>query len=83
VFTPRGILNLTTAYNLFAESVFVAYRSENPSEETVERVQKELRKNNLNGRQLEKWPEIHCQLEASSTEMETLGQEKESNLLRL
>jgi hypothetical protein len=83
LFTHQGILNLTAAYTLLTESVFVAYRSETPSKETVESVLIELRKSNLNRRQMEKWPEIHCQLEASSAEIETMGQETESDLLRL
>jgi len=48
----------------------VAYRSNPPDEATVKDVMKELQKNNIDVRQLAKWPADHCQQAESSTEEE-------------
>jgi len=42
-------------------SVYVAYRKPFPDKETVEKVKKELKKNNIDYSQLADWPMTHCQ----------------------
>jgi hypothetical protein len=64
----QRILNLTTADNLLAEYTLVAYRSQNPSKATVDRVLKELQENKIDPKQLVKWPDNHCQPAKSSTQ---------------
>jgi len=61
VITHHGILNLTTDNNLFAVSVYVAYRKPIPDEETVNIVKKELKQNNIDYSQLVDWPMTNCQ----------------------
>jgi len=46
----------------------VAYRSRSPDKATVHDVKKELRKNNIDIKQLVEWPAHHCQQAQSSTE---------------
>jgi hypothetical protein len=55
------ILNLVTADNLLAVNIFVAYRSKNPDKRTKKRVEKELKKNDIDINQLKKWPFTNCQ----------------------
>jgi ABC-type Zn uptake system ZnuABC Zn-binding protein ZnuA len=59
VTSHQRLLNLTTAFNLFAVGVYVAYRSQNPEEGTLMNVQNELRKNNIT--QMVKYRTDHCQ----------------------
>jgi len=56
-----------TVHNLLAVNVIVAYRSEHPDKETVERVQEELRQN-ISARQLVKWRDTYCKQAHSSKE---------------
>jgi hypothetical protein len=46
----------------------VAFRNINPDDATVKDVKKDLRKNNIDFSQLEKWPADKCQQAESSTE---------------
>jgi lipocalin len=48
--------------------VYVAYRSRNPDDTTVNNAKKELQKNNIDFGQLVDWPANHCQQSESSTE---------------
>jgi hypothetical protein len=47
VITYQEILNLTTDDNMIAVNVYVAYRKPFPNKGTVERVKRELKKNNI------------------------------------
>jgi len=67
VITYQRILNLTTADNLLAEYVYVAFRSQHPSKATLNRVLEELQENKIDPKQLIKWPDSHCQPAKSST----------------
>jgi len=61
VITRQKILNLTTNDNLIAVSVYVAYRRPFPDEETVDKVVKELKENNIEYDQFADWPAVNCQ----------------------
>jgi len=52
---------LTTADYLFAVTVYVAFRSILPDEETMEQVKKDLLENNIDITQLKKVTTNHCQ----------------------
>jgi len=58
--THQKILNLTTADNLLAAVFYVAYRSQNPDNETVTCVLEQLQKNDIDVNQLAVWPDKHC-----------------------
>jgi hypothetical protein len=49
-----------TAEYLLTVFIYVAYRSNNPSEETVKEAMKELQKNKIDIKQLVKFPRDHC-----------------------
>jgi len=53
-------LNLTTAINLLAVSVYVLYRTPNPDAATVQLVRNELVEYNINSTQMEDWPLKYC-----------------------
>ena len=59
--TNHGILCLTTDDNLIAVSVYVAYRKPFPDQQTVDKVKKELKQNNIEYSQLADWPMTNCQ----------------------
>jgi hypothetical protein len=54
-------LILTTADNFLAANVYVAYRSQHPDKETVDRAEKKLKDNDINDSQLVDWPADNCQ----------------------
>jgi hypothetical protein len=66
--THQGILNLTTDDNLIAVGVYVAYRKPFPNNGTVERVKKELKKNNIEYSELEDFSMENCNFADSSSE---------------
>jgi hypothetical protein len=68
VITYKEILNLTSDDNLIAAYYYVAYRSPFPDQETVERVKKELKENNIDINQLVEFQTVKCLLGESSTE---------------
>jgi len=48
--------------------VYVVYRTPHPDDETVERVMKELQKNNIDVSKLVVWPTDHCKEVESALE---------------
>jgi hypothetical protein len=68
VITLQVILNLTSDDNLIAANYFVAYRTPLPDQKTVERVEKELEKHNIDINQLLELQTVECPLGESSTE---------------
>jgi hypothetical protein len=59
---------LITADYLVAVVVYVLYRSPQPDEESVKRVQKELKKNNIGECQFVEFKDKHCTQVESSAE---------------
>lgn len=57
-----------TAHNLFAVSLYVAFRRKDPDEVTAKDVLKDLQENNIDFSQLVEWTTDHCQEAESSTE---------------
>jgi hypothetical protein len=67
VINHQGILNLTTDGNLIAVNVYVAYRKPFPNNETVERVKRELKKNNIEYSELVELSMENCNFADSSS----------------
>jgi len=65
-FTRKWNLNLSTADNLLAVKVCVAFRSKHPAEATMKDVLKELQDNNIDVSKLAISRTNHCQKEESS-----------------
>ena len=68
VITHQGILNQTSADNLVAVDVFVAYRDQFPDENTVDLVKKKLKQNDIEYSQLADFSMDNCKWAESSTE---------------
>jgi hypothetical protein len=68
VINHQGILNLTTDDNLIAVDVYVAYRKPFPDKETVNRVKRELKKNNIEYSELAEISMENCNFADSSSE---------------
>ena len=61
VITHLGILNLTSADNLFTAIFYVAYRSQHPDKATVLEVLEKLIDNHIDVYQLMEFSTDHCQ----------------------
>jgi hypothetical protein len=61
-------MNLTNVYYLFLVYVYVTFRSKRPDRATLSHVRNELRKNEIDERQLVVLPTGPCQQAESTTE---------------